>query len=159
MILGKCFFTGHRIMSNDEKERVFDVMKDLIRTLEKDGIYEFYTGGAIGFDYVAALAVLTVREELPHLCLELCLPCYGSEKKWTDMEKFNFQLLKVQCDRYTYISEEPYFEGCMQKRNEAMADLCGTCVAYCKNPKSGTKKTMDYAKKVGCRVINIADEN
>ena len=159
MIQGKCFFTGHRIMSNDEKERIFEKLKDLIKELEKEGVYEYYAGGAIGFDYLAAQAVIAVREELPHLCLELCLPCYGSEKKWSDNEKFNFQLLKVKCDRFSYVSEEPYFDGCMQKRNEVMADNCGTCVAYCKNSRSGTKKTLDYAKENGCRIINIADEN
>ena len=158
MVSTKCFFTGHRILSNEDKKKLSQTLECLITKLEKEGIYEYYAGGAVGFDYIAARAVISVRKKLPHLCLELCLPCYGSEKKWNDKEKYRFQLLKAEADRICYISEEEYFDGCMQKRNKAMADICGTCVAFSKNPRSGTQKTVRYAESVGCRIINLADE-
>lgn len=154
----RCFFTGHRIISNKDKERLEKIIIKLVDKLESDGIYEFYTGGALGFDYIAAMAVSEVKKKKPHICLRLCLPCFGSEKKWTSEEKYNFQMLKTQCDSFEYISKEEYFDGCMQKRNEAMAMMCGTCVAFCINPRSGTRKTIEFAETNGCRVINLAEE-
>lgn len=154
----KCFFTGHRILSNEDKERLQKILIKYIEQLESEGIYEFYTGGALGFDYVAAMAVAEVKNKKPYICLKLCLPCYGSEKRWSSKEKFNFQMLKTKCDSFEYMSKEEYYDGCMQKRNEDMAKMCGTCIAFCKRDKSGTKKTIDFAESNGCRVINLAEE-
>lgn len=154
----RCFFTGHRIISNADKEILFDRIKNLVLEFEKNGVYEFYAGGALGFDYIASKAVIEAKKTKPHICLRLLLPCYGSEKKWNDIRKFEFQMLKVNSDSIEYVSEDKYYDGCMQKRNIRMAELCGTCIAFCKTDKSGTKKTMDYAKSIGCRVINLADE-
>lgn len=154
----RCFFTGHRIISNDDKEFLFERIKNLVSELEEKGIYEFYAGGALGFDYIASKAVIEVKKKKPHICLRLLLPCYGSEKKWHHNQKYEFQMLKVHSDSIEYVSEEKYYDGCMQKRNITMAEQCGTCIAFCKNERSGTKKTMDYAESVGCLVINLAEQ-
>lgn len=154
---GRCFFTGHRIISNADKEILLDKIKNLVSALEEKGVYEFYAGGALGFDYIASKAVIEVKKIKPNICLRLFLPCYGSEKKWTDIKKFEFNMLKSQSDSIEYVSEDKYYDGCMQKRNMKMAELCGTCIAFCKNDRSGTRKTMDYAKEQGCLVINLAD--
>ena len=37
----RCFFTGHRIISNDDKEFLFERIKNLVSELEEKGIYEF----------------------------------------------------------------------------------------------------------------------
>ena len=154
----KCCFTGHRIMSAEEKRRVFKRIMELVTDLEKYGVYEYYTGGAIGFDYVAAMAVIEVRKKMPHICLELCIPCLDHDAKWSESDRRDFERLKMECDRITYVSEEPYFDGCMQKRNRALVDTCGICIAYCKNPRSGTGATLRYAIQKESRIYNLAEE-
>ncbi len=158
MRAGRCFFTGHRIMSNADKSGLQKRLEELIIQFEANGVYEFFTGGALGFDYIAGMAVLAVKEIKPHICLKLFLPCYGSERNWSDREKYQFNMLKSKCDSFQYVTEDVYVKGCMQKRNQYMADMCGTCVAFCKRDNSGTKKTMEYAVEAGCRVINLANE-
>ena len=158
MRAARCFFTGHRIISNADKEILFDKIKKLVLEFEENGVYEFYAGGALGFDYIASKAVIEAKKIKPNICLRLFLPCYGSEKKWSDIKKFEFQMLKVHSDSIEYVSEDKYYDGCMQKRNMKMAELCGTCIAFCKQNKSGTKKTIDYAKSIGCRIINLAEQ-
>lgn len=158
MRAGRCFFTGHRILSNIDKGLLQKRIEELIIKFEADGVYEFFAGGALGFDYIAGLAVLAVKEIKPHICLRLFLPCYGSERKWTDKEKYQFNLLKARCDSFQYVTEDEYESGCMQRRNQHMADMCGTCVAFCKRENSGTAKTIEYALEAGCRVINLAEE-
>lgn len=152
----RCFFTGHRIISNKDKEILEEKLKSIIAELLNDGVKEFCTGGALGFDYMAAQAILEYKKTNPDIKLRIFLPCYGSEKKWSSVQKFYFNMLKVKSDSVEYVSQEKYYDGCMQKRNEVMADFCGICVAFCKNSRSGTKKAMSYAQSIGCKIINIS---
>ena len=50
-----------------------------------------------------------------------------------------------------------YFTGCYQLRNEWMVDRSNLVIAVFNGQKSGTKNTVDYAKRKGVQVTNVLD--
>lgn len=66
------------------------------KQLKKDIIHheitDFYTGGAIGWDTLAAQVLLKIRESYPQVKLHLILPCSNAEQteKWTAEQKRSF---------------------------------------------------------------------
>lgn len=75
-------FTGHRHMEREEALRLPALLDSVIRELYNRGARIFRAGGAQGFDTVAALKVLELREQLPGLRLELILPCRDQTAGW-----------------------------------------------------------------------------
>lgn len=69
-----CCFSGHRNLGKYDYNYVYQRTKDIITLLAENGIVYFGTGGAIGFDTIAAKAVLAVREIYPQIKLILVLP-------------------------------------------------------------------------------------
>ena len=68
-------FTGHRQMNREDVLLMPSLLEKVILKLSERGAVVFRAGGAMGFDTLAALKVLDMRERLPKLELELVLPC------------------------------------------------------------------------------------
>lgn len=61
-----CCFSGHRIISNNDYDKVYnDTKKAVISLIEKGVIYY----GALGFDTLAAQVVLDLKKEYLHFSL------------------------------------------------------------------------------------------
>ena len=71
----RCCFTGHRFISNEHMDKIEKNLPIVIRTLAECGITEFLSGGALGFDMIAAKAVIREREKNGDIRLVLTLPC------------------------------------------------------------------------------------
>ncbi|MCD8391450.1 MAG: DUF1273 domain-containing protein [Firmicutes bacterium] len=154
-----CFFTGHRIIAANKISQLEKNLRKKIKSLIEDkGVTDFITGGAIGFDTMAAQAVISLREEYPYIRLHIYFPCKGSMKKWNDSQRFAARIILSKSDSYIYVSDSEYFNGCMQIRNKKMADDARYCIAYCERKNSGTKTTVDYAEKINDYVYDIMDE-
>lgn len=151
-----CCFTGHRnvsSMSLPELERKLD---ETIAMLVSQGTIYFGSGGAIGFDQIAARAVLRQREHNPTVKLIMVLPCRDQDSRWSMADREEFKRLLAAADKVSYVSDQPYFDGCMQARNRHLVDNSGVCVAYLTRARSGTGQTVRMAKERGLRVINLA---
>ncbi len=74
----KICFTGHRkiVITPELKNKLTNFLKNLI----VQGTVDFYTGGAIGWDTIAAQTVLRLREVYPQIKLHLVLPCSNEEQ-------------------------------------------------------------------------------
>lgn len=120
------------------------------------GYCYFGAGGALGFDTLAAQAVLELRQAYPQIKLILVLPCIEQTKGWSAKDIAVYEDIKKRCDKYTYTSEH-YYSGCMLGRNRHLIDHSSACIAYLAKQSGGTAFTVDYAKKQNIRVINIAD--
>jgi len=153
-----CCFTGHRNIPIDERESIKQRLKEEIISLIHQGVRYFATGGALGFDTMAALAVLKLKREYPHIRLILVLPYRDQQEKWRAWDKFIYDLILDQADKAVYISRY-YTHDCMHKRNRHLVDHSGICVCYLTNPHSGTAYTVDYAKQRGLRIINLAPQS
>ncbi|MBR2411421.1 MAG: DUF1273 family protein [Clostridia bacterium] len=155
MTESSCFFTGHRNIPVGElpalKEKLYNTVKKLI----SDGITDFYAGGAVGFDTLAAITVLKLRKEYSHIKLHIIVPCENQEKKWTPESKELYRKINEAADEVKILSPV-YYTGCMQVRNRYMADNSSICIAYLTEPSGGTASTVKYAEKQGKTIINIA---
>ena len=128
--------------------------KTLIQCIEK-GYCFFGAGGALGFDTLAAQTVLELKKDYPQIRLILVLPCHNQTRGWDEKDIAKYELIKGKADKMVYTSEH-YFNGCMQKRNRHLVDNSGICICYLKEKTGGTAYTVEYARKMGLKIINLA---
>lgn len=149
-------FTGHRDITDEAAITLKEKLREAVISLSKKGIVNFYAGGALGFDFLASVAVLNLKKEIPSLTLNLALPCRDYNKKWKSTDKALFELVKNKADSVVYVCEN-YNQACMHIRNKYMVDRSSYCVAYKQRDEGGSASTVDYALKRGLSVINLAD--
>lgn len=150
-------FTGHRIIAGAEIDHIRDKVSETIKDLIGKGVFHFLAGGAVGFDTLTAQAVLKVREQNPNVKLIMVLPCSNQESRWREADKQVYRYLLDNADKIIYVSEQPYFDGCMEKRNSFLVEHSAVCVAYMKHGRSGTSQTVRMARERGLTVINLAE--
>lgn len=151
-----CCFSGHRIIAKQVQAALIDQLKMEIGTLVTQGYTWFVTGGALGFDTMAAQVVLHLREVYPQMKLALALPCRDQTANWHKEAIAEYERIKQDVDRIIYTAQ--YYEaGCMQKRNRYMVDHSQACICYLTRPRGGTAYTVHYAQDRGLAVINLAN--
>lgn len=145
----RCFFTGHRIMSRYERGRAALLTESLCEKLILTrGVTEFISGGAIGYDHIAALAVLRLKKKYPvRLCLYL--PCRDRAARWSGAQIREWKTVEEAADECRYITDGPYITGCMHRRNRAMVDDAVYGIAFCRSGYGGTAATLRYATDKG----------
>ena len=153
-----CFFTGHRIIGNNELKAVKRLLNEELLNAVNSGFTHFITGGAVGFDTLAAEQIISMRTDYDMIRLILYLPCTDQSENWTESEKERFERILSEADEIYYVSREPYKKGCMKKRNYAMATASDMCIAYLKKSSSGTAQAVKMARDKGIAVINIAEK-
>ena len=154
-------FTGHRILSEPAKQ-LFDQLYPILENLvAEQGVSDFYAGGAVGFDTVAAKCVLRLRDAMKgkaEVRLHLVLPCSNEEqtKNWTPEQKYEFRVILQRADTVEYTSQL-HDEKCMGRRNARLVELASdVCICYYDiNHKSGTAQTVNLAKQKGLKMINL----
>ena len=149
-------FTGHRDIAPADAVRLPGQLERVIRELYARGAREFRAGGALGFDMVAALKVLTMRDELTDLRLVLVLPCRDQTAKWNEPSVRTYRYIEQRADEVKYLFDR-YIDGCMLERDRCLVTGSDVCVAYCAKSTGGTAYTFTYALKNGLEVINLYD--
>lgn len=149
-------FTGHRKIPPEDLPMVSEKLrKTLVDCIEK-GYCFFGAGGALGFDTLAAQTVLELKKDYPQIRLILVLPCHNQTRGWTETDISEYERIKAKADKIVYTSDH-YFRGCMQKRNRHLVDNSSLCICYLTDSTGGTAYTVEYVKKKGLKLINIAD--
>lgn len=151
-----CCFTGHRDIPSGQYQKIFAKTEETIEAFIQQGYLYFGAGGALGFDTIAALAVLKLKERYPNIRLILVLPCLSQTRGWSKEDIEIYEDIKRKADRIVYTSQE-YTRGCMHKRNRHLVDYSSACISYLTENKGGTFYTVNYAKSKGLTVINIAE--
>ena len=149
-------FTGHREIPRDHAFALPRVLERELLGLIERGATVFRAGGATGFDTVAALKVLELREIYPQIELELILPCRNQTDHWSDTEIRTYQYVLSRADRAEFLFDT-YVSGCMQERNRKLVSGSDVCVAYCYQNRGGTLYTVTHALKQGIEVVNLFD--
>ena len=150
-------FTGHRDIPTYLACRIPTALKNHLRRYVMQGAYRFRAGGAIGFDMVAALCVLELKEEFPHIHLELIIPCPDQTRGWGDEMKRVYNYIMSRADHVECVSDR-YTNHCMYDRNRRLVDESQVCIAFLRKNSGGTAYTYSYALKKGIEVINLYDE-
>ena len=153
-----CCFTGHRDIPQDEKQEIKRQLERILRSLIGKGIRYFGSGGARGFDLMAADVVLQLKKEFPHIRLIMVLPCRDQTRGWKGEDIRHYERILTQADKVVYLQEK-YSPGCMQKRNRHLVNHSSVCVAYCTRNTGGTAYTLRYACKKGVRIVLLNRDN
>ena len=148
-------FTGHRVIPEKDYPEIQKRLEDEIIALIHQGARYFGAGGALGFDTMAALCVLKLRTEFPHIRLILVLPCREQAERWSERNKKIYGQILKQADKVVYTAER-YYRGCMLKRNRYLVDNSAICVCYLTEDSGGTAYTAEYARQKGLQIINLA---
>ena len=155
-----CCFTGHRLLSAIEKEKLRVLLREEIERLMEKGFTTFLSGGALGFDTLAAQEVLRLRAERPgQIALVLVLPCLGQESRWAERDAAVYHDLIRSADEVIYTGDV-YGPGCMFVRNRYLVDRSSLCLCCLRESaaRGGTAYTVKYAQKQGIPVVNLAEE-
>ncbi len=149
-------FSGHRKIPPEEIPMVSIRLRDALIECIENGYCFFGAGGALGFDALAAQAVLELKVEYPHIRLILVLPCRDQTRWWKETDITEYERIKSEADKVVYTAEQ-YYSGCMHKRNRHLVDNSSLCICYLKKHSGGTAYTVHYAEKCGLKIINIAE--
>lgn len=150
-----CCFTGHRRLPQEKIESIVKRLDIAINGLIDKGVSDFISGGAIGFDLIAASLIVAKKEMGHNVRLIFALPCKNQDEKWSEGQKKLYHDLLGEADEIIYVSEQ-YSDGCMKKRNRYMVDRSAYCICARLHPLSGTEQTVKYARQKGLMIINVA---
>ncbi len=150
-----CCFTGHRNIPPEAWPALSQRLEAAVERLIGEGYRRFAAGGALGFDTMAAGAVLRLRKKYPQIRLILVLPCPSQADRWPAADIAVYRRILRQADQVVYTSQ-CYTRGCMFLRNRRLVDLSSVCLCYRTSPTGGTAYTVRYAQSQGLRVENLA---
>ena len=150
-----CCFTGHRILPSNSVGSIVAQLDQAIDSLIADGVTDFISGGALGFDQMAASLVVSKKKMGQDVRLILALPCKNQDARWNDGQKKMYRDLLFEADEVIYVSED-YDSTCMKRRNEYMVAHSAYCICALLHKKSGTGQTVRLARKMGLKVIQVA---
>jgi len=150
-------FSGHRIIRHRDMCWLPQRLDDVLEACYQRGYIRYICGGAIGFDMLAAEAVLRLQAQHPDVELIHCLPCSDQSARWSESQRERYEKLLYHTHEVQVLSSA-YYDGCMHARNHCMVDQSSLCLYYLYVKKGGTASTVQYATLRGIPVLNIADE-
>lgn len=159
-----CCFTGHRSISCETNFVTSQKIKHAVNHLIRKGVRTFIVGGALGFDTIAAVTVINMRDNDPlfdengervDISLHVAVPCKGQSDKWSFGDRTLYNSILSSADSVTVLSDT-YTRDCMFARNRYMVDRSAYCVCFVTHRRGGSYYTMNYAKRSGLEIINLA---
>ena len=151
-----CAFSGHRQINISHGGLLPAKLSEVLDALIESGVTRFLSGGAMGFDLIAADAVLTKRDEGADISLSMYLPCLNQSDRWGTAMRHEYSRILSLADEVIYISKE-YTRFCMHERNRRMVDDSEILLCYLTREVGGTANTKEYAQAHQRKIINIED--
>lgn len=151
-----CCFSGHRKLPSNKIEQIVKRLNREIDCLISQGVTDFISVGALGFDQLAASLIIAKKEMGQDIRLIFTLPCKNQDELWNAEQKNLYRNLIAEADEVIYVSEE-YHDGCMKKCNRYMVNRSLFCICAQLHTFSGTNQTVKYARLKGLRIINVAN--
>jgi len=146
-------FSGRRDIAAADVPRLECKLFDMVKQLAEDGYNCFICGGALGFDTLAATAVIKRKREFD-IKLVIAVPHKGQDAVWPEHDRKRYAYILDNADHIVYLAEK-YTHGCMQARNRYMVDNANLLVAYSDSAKGGTAYTCAYAIQQGVKRVYI----
>lgn len=152
-----CCFTGHRKLPSDTVAIINALDRHISEMYNFNGVRRFFSGGAAGFDLLAAEEVLNLKSFCPDIRLTMVLPFPGYNLDWPQRDKKRLSEICPAADEVIY-SGDRYQSGIYYKRNRYIVNHSEFCVAYLDRFKGGTFYTVKYALNNSLSIFNIASE-
>ena len=149
-----CSFTGHRSIPESHRNALETLLLRAIEYAYTNGCRDFYTGGALGFDTMAAKQLIQFKMSHRDVRLIVAVPCKDQAERWTSSQRDMYDYILSCADEVVFCSEE-YTKDCMKKRNEYLANTCDILIAYSGRASSGSAQTVRMAKALGKTVYNL----
>ena len=131
-------------------------LREEILDLAQKGVDTFLTGGALGFDTLAAQEVLRMRAMgLPSLKLVLALPYMNQEASGASGTPRSTAPCCARPITWCTPARSTH-RGCLFQRNRYLVDHSAYCVCYLLQERTGTSYTAQYAREQGLEVRNLA---
>ena len=148
-------FSGHRKLPQDLTEIMENLERAIISLIEQ-GVVFFGSGGAIGWDQLAATTVLKLKKDYPHIKLVMVLPCPPEQQslKWNEKQKKRYYKILEQADKVRVLSPK-YTNTCMLDRNRHLVDNSAYLICYLRENSGGTFYTVNYAQQKGLKILRI----
>ena len=151
-----CCFTGHRRIPEGELPAVAAALRrEVLRLIREDGIVRFLSGGALGFDTLAAETVLEIAADVPGISLVIVRPCADQTRGWNAKDTARYDAILSRASEVVTLSPA-YHPGCMQARNRYLVEHSSTVLCYLAERTGGTAYTVRYAISRGLPVVNVA---
>jgi uncharacterized phage-like protein YoqJ len=148
-------FTGHRWYDSSRKHSVRKKIEECVREAYRNGITNFISGMAIGFDLLAAEVVLSLRHECPAITLTAVLPFREQASRFNELNKCRYYKCLSQADDIVILSND-YTAKCYLERDRFMVEHSSLLIAcYDGRNRGGTFWTVNFASRTGKNVINI----
>lgn len=152
-----CFFSGHRLIEEREYPALEAALYEQVIAMIENGVKNFICGGALGFDTLAAKAILELKKEYD-IKLIMYLPCENQHVEWEYSDILEYTRIVASADEVFYVTRGEKSPGVMRKRNKAMVEAADYGICYLKNDRSGTAQTIRMAGEKGIDVINLYDK-
>lgn len=149
-----CAFSGHRAIKPEHRSRISNFLERAIKYAYSRGCRSFISGGALGFDTLAAREVIRFRISHPDVKLLLYLPCVNQDEHWSERDRSNYQYVLNAADEVFYLYDK-YVDGCMKERNLQLAQNADILIFYVSRSNSGTGQTVRMAEKLGKEIYNL----
>ena len=147
-------FFGHRYIDNFF--RTEDKLQKRITELLLNNQYvEFLVGRNGDFDQLVSSTVLRCKRSIrdDNSSLVLVLPYPTAEFENNEDSFYDYYDEIEICEE----SSRTHFKNAMQVRNRSMVDRADLVICYIKRNEGGAYQTIQYAKKQGKTIINLAD--
>ena len=149
-----CSFTGHRQIEPHLVSTLTELLGRAVAYAYNEGCREFISGGALGFDTLAAREVIRFRLTHADVRLVLMLPCTNQDELWSQRQKDAYGYTLSAADEVIYVSDS-YTPTCMAERNALLAERADILIAYLGRQRSGAAQTVRMAEKLGKRIYNL----
>ncbi|MBQ8441078.1 MAG: hypothetical protein IJX19_10475 [Clostridia bacterium] len=141
-------FIGHRRIEQSRmiEDQIEVIAKDLLRQKE---YVEFYVGRNGDFDISVASAIKRAQKAVGdhNSSLSLVLPYHVKDESYYG-DFYDEVLLPID--------GKTHFKSAITKRNEWMIDQAELLIAYVETESGGAYQALQYARKKGIFILNIA---
>lgn len=157
-------FSGHRTdeaIDNFSYRDIFCEFNDKIMRcifdLHERGYRYFITGGADGFDLIAARALMYMQRHMtPEIKIIAVIPHEEQSKNYDRAYQLQYQRLMCAANEVRYISKK-YYDGVYLDRNKYMLIHSSVLVCYYNGKRGGTMHTVNRALRLGHEIINLCE--
>ena len=148
-------FSGHRFIDASQREHVKKGLSNAVLDAYGNGIRNFISGFAIGFDMMAAEVVAALKQSHPDIILTAAIPFNGQASRFSFYDRKRYDRLLKEADEVIVLSDS-YYPRCFLERDEFMVNNASSLIAYYDGrEKGGTFYTIRKAMAQNIPIVNV----
>ena len=148
-------FTGHRFVDASQREHAKKRLSNAVLDAYGQGIRNFISGFAVGFDMMAAEEVVSLKQTHPDITLIAAIPFKGQASRFSFYDRKRYDRLLEVADEVIVLSES-YYPRCFLDRDEFMVNNSSKLIGYYDGrEKGGTFYTIRKAMAQNIPIVNV----